>query len=320
MAMFELSFGGGAIGNLFAAVADADASNALDAARRGGIRSVDTAPFYGHGLSEVRIGAYLQDRSAETFDVTTKVGRSLEPVADGEPPDYGFANPLRNRPVFDYSRSGVERQVDESLGRLGVGTLEGLLLHDIGKRTHGAAHDRILRQALDEALPAINARKAAGAVSRTGIGVNESEVCETILDHADIDVMLVAGRYTLLDQSAAATFDRALARGVSVHAAGVFNSGLLVSGDRYDYAPAPAAMIARRNAVADVCERHGVALGAAALHFAGSHPAVERVVVGLRSPTEVEQLLAWRLTPIPPQLWAELAHEGLLASSAALPC
>jgi D-threo-aldose 1-dehydrogenase len=319
-AIAPIALGTAPLGNLYAAVDDDSATATLDAAWRAGIRQIDTAPYYGFGLSEARIGRHRRCQPERSFAIATKVGRRLEPCAAGEVPHHGFVAPLPARPVFDYSRGGVNRGFADSLERLSVAKVECLLLHDIGKEVHGPNAPAVLRQALDEALPAMAALKRQGLAGTIGLGVNEWEVCDAVLERAEVDVVLLAGRYTLLDRSAAGFLERARARGVEVFAAGVFNSGLLAGGTTFDYAPASPALLAARDRLAAICARHGVALPAAAIRFAARHPAIARVVIGLRSPAEVAQAVAWHAAAIPDDLWQELAHERLIDDTVPAGC
>lgn len=304
--------GAAPIGNLFQAVTDAEAAEVLEHCWNSGIRRVDTAPLYGHGESERRIGAFTAAHPGSHLALSTKVGRRLEP---GRPEvATGFLETPPVRPAFDYSRDGIRRAFEESLRRLGVEEVEILLLHDIGQVVHGPeSHPSVLRQALDEALPAMRELQAEGRCSRIGLGVNEWQVCEEVLASTDLDVILLAGRYTLLDQSAAAFLDHAQERGVAILAAGIFNSGLLAGGKTFNYAPAAEQLVRKRDAIAAVCARHGVALPAAAIHFTAMHPAVREIVVGLRSPAQVQQAVNWYATAPPDVLWDALRDEGLIS-------
>lgn len=316
----RLGFGGAPIGNLFEAVSEADASGAVGAALEAGVGWFDTAPHYGAGLSEQRLGAALAGREVV---LSTKVGRVLRPVAAEEPlPDWGFVDTPRLTPVFDYSRAGVLRAFESSLERLGRERVELLLLHDIGRLTHGDAHADVLRRALDEALPTMLALKAEGRVGAVGTGVNEVAVCEPVLDHADLDAIMLAGRYTLLEQDALPLLDRCAGRHISVLVAGPFNSGVLVrpgAAATYDYAPPPEAVRVRVARLAAVCARFETPLPAAALQFPLAHPAVASVVPGARSRPEMREIAAWATTPIPSELWTALRSEGLLAEGAPVP-
>jgi D-threo-aldose 1-dehydrogenase len=318
-----LGLGGAGIGNLYRAVDDAAAAETIRHALTAGLRVIDTAPYYGHGLSEARIGAALRAWKGEPPRISTKVGRVLDVALSGDVGDFGFVNPLPFRPRFDYSRDGIRRSLSESLSRLGLAKIDTILIHDIGRLTHGDDHARILRQVLDEALPELRAARAEGLLDRIGIGVNEWQVCAEFLDHADIDVILLAGRYTLLEQSALGLMDLCVRRNVRVLAGGVFNSGLLATrpgtGSTYDYKIAPPDVVQRANALWNTCERFDIPLQAAALRFVAAHPAVETVLVGARSAAEVEDLLRWSAVELPPELWQSLKREGYLAPDAPLP-
>lgn len=315
-----LGFGCAAIGNLYQRVEPDTAAAALQAAWDGGIRYFDSAPYYGHGLSETRLGEFLHGLPAGAAIVSTKVGRSLVPVAQGEEGDFGFIDPLPNRPVFDYSAGAVRAQVESSLTRLGVDSVDMLLLHDIGAMTHGDAHPPIFRQAMEEALPTLRKMKDEGLVSAIGIGVNEIAVSLATMHAADIDVILLAGRYTLLDQTALdELLPECTARGVSVVVGGPYNSGALVGDDHYDYAAIPSAVAERVAGLAAVCRRFDVPLPAAALQFPLSHPAIAAVIPGSRSATEVQANLAYMARPIPGDLYQAMKTDGLLAPDAPTP-
>lgn len=290
---------------MFSAISDVDALVVLKACDIAGFRSIDTAPYYGHGLSETRIGAFLREATGE-FVISTKVGRRLVPCDADAIPDHGFLDTPPVAPIFDYSRDGVLRAFDDSLKRLRVDRVESLLLHDVGRLTHGSAHEGVLRQAMDKALPAMVHLRETGCIQRIGVGVNEVDVVEALLPTGMIDVVLIAGRYTLLDQSAAALLDACAERGVAVLVGGVYNSGLLAGSSTFDYRPAEAALLARRDKLAAICARHGVPLAAVALAFPLRHRAVEQVVVGLRTVKEVEATTEYLNAVIPDALWEEL--------------
>jgi D-threo-aldose 1-dehydrogenase len=300
----ELSFGGAAIGNLFTEVSDDDARAAVDAAWAGGIRAFDTAPHYGLGLSERRIGQALKDRPRDEYVLSTKVGRLIEPAPPGaaghDTEGYAVAAGLTRR--FDFSADGVRRSLDASLERLGLSRVDIALIHD--PDDHG-------EQAFREAYPALEKLRAEGVVRAIGAGMNQAGMLTRFVRDTDVDVVLVAGRYTLLDQSAAEQLlPAAAARDVSVIAGGVFNSGLLAApapGATYDYETASAALLTRALDLRTACERYGVPLRAAAARFPLAHPAVASVLLGLRNAAEVTDALAMRATGIPPRLWDELA-------------
>lgn len=313
----RLGLGCAALGNLYAPVDDRDAAATLAAAAAGGTAYFDTAPYYGHGLSEQRLGAFLR-RAPGPYLVSTKVGRSL---ADGETPgDTGFVGARRARPYFDYSRAAVEHQVAASLTRLGVAVVDALFVHDLGERTHGAAHEAQMAIALEGAFPALAALKRRGVTRAVGLGVNEVAVCLDVLAATDLDLILLAGRYTLLDQQALDTLlPLCVERGVGVVIGGPFNSGVLAGDAHYDYGAVPPAVADRVAALRSVCDAHGVPLAAAALQFPLAHPAVASVIPGARSASEVEQNLRHMAHPIPRALWDELKERGLLPADAPIP-
>jgi D-threo-aldose 1-dehydrogenase len=302
----ELSLGGAAIGNLFTEVTDEDAWATVDAAWAGGIRTFDTAPHYGLGLSERRLGSALRYRPRDEYVISTKVGRLLRPA---DPPfgrdREGFAVPADHRRVFDYSADGVRRSLEESLRRLGLDRIDIALIHD--PDDHG-------EQALREAYPALEKLRAEGCVRAIGVGMNQAAMLTRFVTETDVDVVLVAGRYTLLDRSAAdELFPAALDRGVSVIAAGVFNSGLLVApapGATYDYQAAPGSLIEAARRLEAACARYGAPLRAAAARFPLAHPAVASVLIGARSAAEISDAINLRELAIPAQLWDALAAGG----------
>jgi len=316
-----IGFGGAAIGNLYSAVGNDEAAAAVDTALRLGIRYFDTAPYYGHGLSERRIGAALAGRTDVV--ISTKVGRLLQPSRGGRPDD-GFAVDDGLEAVFDYSRDGVLRSLESSLTRLGRASVDILLLHDVGRATHGDAHPEMLRQALNEALPALADLKAQGVCRAVGIGVNEEAVCLEVMRAFDVDAILLAGRYTLLDQ---ASLDGVLAearrRSVAIIAGGPYNSGILAPagrpGGHFNYAEVPPDIHRQAARIYEICHRRGVDPGAAAVQFPLAHPAVATVVAGMRTADEVASAVARAHAAIPAALWADLRSAGLIASGAPTP-
>jgi D-threo-aldose 1-dehydrogenase len=294
----ELSFGGAALGNLFTAVDDETAAATVDAAWDGGIRLFDTAPHYGLGLSERRLGAALRGRPRDGYALSTKVGRLLEPVSPPYRRDDAFAVPATHARRFDYSADGVRRSIADSLERLGVDRIDIALIHD--PDDHG-------EQAFREAYPALEKLRAEGVVRAIGAGMNQSAMLTRFVTDTDVDVVLLAGRYTLLDRGAADTLlPAALERGVSVVVGGVFNSGLLADprpDATFDYLAAPPALLARARAMAEVCDGYGVPLRAAAVRFPLRHPAVASVLIGARNPDEMRDALRLREMDIPAQLW-----------------
>ncbi|SCD38096.1 D-threo-aldose 1-dehydrogenase [Streptomyces sp. TverLS-915] len=311
----RLGFGAAPVAGLYAPLAEDAATRTLEAAWDAGIRYFDTAPHYGVGLSEERLGRFLADRPRTSYVLSTKVGRRLVPYAgpasalDGA--DGFFGTPARER-VRDYSADGVRRSLAESLERLGLDRVDVVLIHD------PEAH---AREALDEAYPALERLRAEGVVASIGVGMNETGLPARFVRETDIDVVLVAGRHTLLDGEAARELlPLCLARGVDVIAAGAFNSGLLADpaapGARYDYQAAPDPLLSRARRIAAVCARHDVPLPAAALAHTAAHPAVRTVLAGMRAPREVHENARAFTTPVPDALWTDLAEEGLLPEGA----
>lgn len=312
-----LGFGGAGIGNLYREVSDAVASAALDEAVRARYGWIDTAPFYGHGLSERRIGAWLRARADCPLRLSTKVGRKLVPANGAQVPALGFANPDPFIPEFDYSREAALATFEASCERLGVDRIDTVLVHDLGRLVHGERAGAMLDEALSGAFPALEELKRAGRINRIGLGVNEVEACRDVLARKPLDVVLLAGRYTLLEQEASLAFlDACQDAGTGVILGGVFNSGLLAGSSKYNYRKAPADVVRRTAAIEQVCARFGVVLGAAALQFAGGHPAVETVLVGARTAEEVGQCAAWFAADIAPAMWNALRDAGLLAPEA----
>jgi D-threo-aldose 1-dehydrogenase len=303
-----LSLGTAPLGNLFAPVADSDAEATVLAALGDGLAYLDTAPHYGLGLAERRLGRVLAGLPRDSFVVSTKVGRLLRPLAPGETADpEGFAGAPPGKRVRDYSREGVRRSLEESLERLGLDRVDIVLVHD---------PDDYEREAYEQAFPALAELRDQGAVGAIGAGMNQAEMLTRFVRDLDLDMVLVAGRYSLLDQTALAELlPTCAARGTAVVVGGVFNSGLLADprpGATFDYAPAAPGLVARAVRLAGVCAGHGVPLRAAALAFPFGHPAVTSVLVGARSAGEVQDAVAMFGRPVPGDLWAELVATGLL--------
>jgi D-threo-aldose 1-dehydrogenase len=304
----RLGLGTAPLGNLFAPVAEADADATVRAALDAGLSYLDTAPHYGLGVAERRLGRVLAGRPRDSFVLSTKVGRLVRPLGPGETADpEGFVAIPPGRRVWDLSGDGVRRSLAESLERLGLERVDVAFLHD---------PDDHERQAYEQAFPALAELRAQGVVRAIGAGMNQAEMLTRFVRDLDLDVVLVAGRWSLLDQRALAELLPACAgRGVAVVVGGVFNSGLLADprpGATFDYAPAPPELVERAARLAAVCARHGVPLRAAALAFAFGHPAVTSVLVGARSAAEVADAVAMHALPVPAELWAELVADGLL--------
>jgi D-threo-aldose 1-dehydrogenase len=303
-------FGAAGIGNLYAEVSDADVEAALQAAWDAGVRYFDTAPHYGLGLSERRIGKFLAGIPRDSYVVSTKVGRLLEPSdGTGLDLDNGFAVPANQRRVWDFSADGIRRSVESSLERLGLDRVDVLLLHD---------PDEHWAQAAGEGFPALAELRSQGAVGAVGVGMNQWQMPARFIRETSIDVVMLAGRYTLLEQSAAGEFlPLCVEHSVSVLAAGVFNSGLLarpkVADDaKYNYEPAPRDLVVRAQRIAAVCERHGATLPQAAVQFVLRHPSVASVVLGVKSAEQAVRNAELFAAPVPEGLWDDLRAEGLL--------
>lgn len=296
----RLGLGCAPLGNLFDPITDTDAYATVAAAWDEGIRLFDTAPLYGHGLSEQRLGAALRAYPRDEFVVSSKVGRLLRPDASFDPGVFRVARGLA--PRFDYSADGVRRSVEESLERLGLDRIDIVLVHD---------PDDHEQAALDGAFPALLAMRDEGIVRAVGAGMNQYQMLERFVSLVDLDCVLLAGRYTLLDRSGASLLEHCAESGVGVIVGGVFNSGILASADRaptFDYRPADRATVGRVDALRATCARSDVSLPAAALQFALGHPAVTTVVVGASNPGEIRADVAWASGAVPPELLAELAR------------
>jgi D-threo-aldose 1-dehydrogenase len=324
LAFTRLGFGGAPLGNMRRVLAEPEAEATVEAAWNAGLRYFDTAPLYGHGLSEARIGRVLQGRQRDDYLISTKVGRLLEPCAPGEEASGIYRGTPALRVRFDYSRDGVLRSFESSLKRLGLDRVDILYVHDIELRTHGspAAYDARLVELIDGGgWRALEELRASGAVTAIGAGVNQAEACERLLGLADPDLFLLAGRYTLLEQAPLhALFPACEKRGVGIVGGGPFNSGILVRrGGSFDYAAAPAEILARVERLDQVCRRFGARLATAALQFAGAHPAVVSVIPGGQSANEVSANVAMLDEPIDPALWTALKDAGLLDPAAPTP-
>lgn len=320
-----LGLGGAPLGNLFQAVDDGEARQLVKAAWASGCRSFDTAPHYGHGLSERRLGDALRPHSREEFVLSSKVGRLLMPDAAAPRARHGYVDILPFRQAWDFSAAGTRRSVEDSLQRLGLARLDVAYVHDPDAATHGALAPAVLRQVLDETLPALRQLKAEGLVGAIGLGTNDVDVVLRVLAEADLDALMLAGRHSLLDHSALPELlPQCLARGVRVALGGVFNSGILATGARggaamFDYAPAATPWLERTARIEVVCEVFGVPLRAAALQFALAHPAVDIVMLGARKVAEWIDAQTMLRHPVAPEFWAALRAQGLIPVAAPTP-
>jgi D-threo-aldose 1-dehydrogenase len=279
----ELGFGGGAIGGLYAAAGREAAMGAMQAGWDAGMRYFDTAPFYGFGLSERRVGDFLRDKAS--YVLSTKVGKMLRAVPKDQVPDHGFVDPLPFAVDFDYSYDAIMRSFEFSLARLGLNRIDILYVHDLEKRSLGAGYDAHFTSFMDSGLKALDALKSAGVIAGFGLGVNEVSAVLNVIDRVRLDCLLLAGRYTLLDRTGAAeVMPKCLAAGTGVVIGGVFNSGILATGAvpdaHHDYGAASADIIDRVNAMEAEAKRQGSTLPAVAMRFVLDHPAVASVLVG----------------------------------------
>jgi D-threo-aldose 1-dehydrogenase len=330
-ALTVLGMGTAPIGSLYARVEDAEARDTLAAAWNAGLRFFDTAPFYGYGLAEHRLGDALRDKARGEWTLSTKVGRLLRPAnpfpaADGHATGAdAWVQPLPFEPVFDYSAGGIRRSIEDSLQRLGTHRIDIALVHDIGRYTHGALNERYWQQLTDGGgFRQLEALRHEGLIGAIGLGVNEWAVVLEAMQELDLDCALLAGRYTLLEQGALAPFlAECVQRAVGVVIGGPFNSGVLATGVRagakFNYADAPPEVLLRVRRLQQTCEEFGVPLAAAALQFPLAHPAVVSCIPGARNAAELQQVLEWAALDIPAALWAALRERGLVAEGAPLP-
>ena len=322
----EIGFGAAPLGNLFRALSEDEARAVLERAWAGGVRYYDTAPLYGLGLSEQRLGTFLRGKARDDYVLSTKAGRLLAACDPDDPRRTGrgrwFDAPAR-REVYDYSRDGVLRSLEFSLERLGADRVDVLYVHDVDAWTHGskAASDARIDEFMASGYRAMVSLRDEGAVKAIGAGVNEWEVCQTLAERGDFDLFLLAGRYTLLEQEALDSFlPLCESRGIGVVIGGPFNSGILASGPvpgaRYNYEPAPEAVRERVRRLDEVCRSHGVPLADAALRFPLLHPCVVSVIPGGQRVQEVEGNVRAARASIPPALWDDLKAQGLLRPDA----
>ena len=318
-----LGFGAAEIGNLTRRLSEAEAQAALAAAWEAGFRIFDTAPGYGAGLSELRLGAFLRDKPRGDYVLSTKIGRCFS-ATSGQPRPGAFAAPLPFVEHVGYGYDAVMRSFEQSTLRLGLTHFDLLLVHDLDRRNHGAAFDGHYRDAFDGGMRALGKLRRAGDVGSVGVAVNEGDVGTQMIADGDFDVALLASRYTLLEQTALTDLlPAAQARGLPVLAGGIFNSGILaaapVSGATYDYRPAGRDVLDRVDRLRALCDRHGVTLAAAALQFVLAHPAIDAVLIGMSQPDRAAAGVALFGQSIPPAFWTALRAERLVAEAAPLP-
>ncbi|CUA88890.1 Predicted oxidoreductase (related to aryl-alcohol dehydrogenase) [Chelatococcus sambhunathii] len=326
-----LGFGTAPLGDLYATLDDATAIATVEAALGAGIMLLDTSPHYGNGLAEHRCGTALRRHERSDVVLSTKVGRVMDPrqrpaaPARSDVVSPGFAGGLPHKASFDYSYDGAMRSFEQSLLRLGTDRIDVLLIHDVDVWTHGAdGIEARFKEAMDGAYRALADLRDQKVIKAIGVGINEADMCERFARAGDFDCMLLAGRYSLLEQPALEGFlPLAQDKNIGVMLGGVFNSGILatgaVPGARYNYAPAPDAVMDKVRRIEAVCRAHSVPLAHAALHFALGHPAVASVVLGGVTPEEVSRNVAAFAASPPAGLWRDLKSEGLLAPDAPIP-
>jgi D-threo-aldose 1-dehydrogenase len=324
----ELGLGGAPMGGFRADISDAEAVRLTNAGYDAGVRYFDTSPFYGYGRSELRMGAALREKPRESYVLSTKIGRILHAMKPGEKPpaDFRDGGLPGFAPVFDYTYDGVMRSLEHSHHRLGIARIDIVLVHDVDFWTikDRAILDQRFKTVMDSGFRALDELRRAGVIGAIGVGINEADTSLRFIQAGDFDCMLLAGRYTLLEQGALKEFlPECEKRHVSVILGGPYNSGILAGtvkpGATHDYVAAPAALIEKAQKIEAVCKRHGVELGAAAMQFPLAHPALCSVIPGALSVAEVEQNVARIEAKIPADLWAELKREKLIESAAPVP-
>jgi D-threo-aldose 1-dehydrogenase len=324
LAFTELGFGSAPLGNLYRALSEAEAQAVLETAWAAGIRYYDTAPLYGLGLSETRLNHFFRSKPRNSYIVSTKVGRRLIPCAPNDRTGIGkfFDTPSRKE-LYDYTHDGILRSFEDSLERLGLDSVEILLVHDIDVFNHksAAVRDAHIETLMTSGYRALERLRNEKVVKAFGAGVNEWEACQILAERGDFDLFLLAGRYTLLEQEALTSFlPLAQQRGIGIVIGGAYNSGILAAGAKpgafYNYDPAPPPILERVAKLETVCRRHGVKLVEAALRFPLMHPAVVSVIPGAARPEEIALNMQTLQATIPPALWADLKREGLLRNDA----
>ncbi len=324
----ELGLGGAPMGGFRATIPDAEAVKLTDDGYDAGIRYFDTSPYYGYGRSELRMGAALREKPRDSYVLSTKIGRVLHAMKPGEKPPADFReNGLPGfAPVYDYTYDGVMRSLEHSHMRLGLQKIDIALIHDVDFWTtkDRAVLEERFKTVMDSGYRALDELRRAGIISAIGVGINEADTSTRFIKAGDFDCMLLAGRYTLLEQGALQEFlPECTKRHVSVILGGPYNSGILTGnvkpGATHDYVTAPAALIEKAQKIEAVCPRHGAPLGAAAMQFPLFHPAFCAVIPGALSTAEVKQNVAHMGVKIPVELWSELKREMLLDPAAPTP-
>ena len=312
-----LGLGGAPLGGNFADLGYEQAAELIQASREAGINFFDTAPWYGFGRSERVMGDVLRGTD---YVLSDKVGRLLHPGAVENPMEYGMIDPLPFHVVYDYSYDGIMRAYEDNLQRLGLDRIDILLAHDIGTFQHGEENVQHFKDLSESGYRAMDELRKSGNVKAIGLGVNENKVCMEALGIGDWDVFLLAGRFTLLEQTPLDTlFPACAAAGTSIICGGPFNSGILVGREMWNYAKAPAEIVEKARALSAEAEAFSIPLPAAALQFPLGHEIISSVIPGPRSKLELEQIVGWFTTPIPSEFWTSLKSKRLLEEAAPVP-
>ena len=323
----QLGLGGAPLGDLYAQIPESDAIATIETAYLEGIRLFDTSPFYGYGLSEHRFGHVLRQYPRDSFVLSTKVGRTIKPQEPSRIDRGNWYNTLPFEPTYDYSYDGVMRQVEDSLQRLATHRIDVLLIHDVDVWTHGtiAETQKRFKQAMEGAYVALDKLRNSGVVKAIGCGLNQWEMCEHFARSGDFDCFLLAGRYTLLEQSALDKFlPLCLEKNIAIILGGPYNSGILatgaIEGAFYNYKKASPEIISKVRKLEMVCKKYNVPLAAAAIQFPLAHPAVTSIIPGAVKPSEVKENISMINMDIPLSLWQELKDQELLHQEAPTPC
>lgn len=313
----KFACGTASFGNLYREIDPSSVNDTLEGAWNLGYRYFDTAPFYGFGLSERRVGDFLRTKNPDDYVLSTKVGRILHPDSSYHPAREGFINALPFRPEYDYSYDGIMKSFEHSLQRLGLEKIDILYMHDIGRVTHGDDHERQMKIAMSGGYKALDELRSANLVKCIGLGVNEYEVCEEAMDYGDWDCFLLAGRYTLLEQEPIKTFiPKCKDRGSKIVVGGVFNSGILATGAKagakYNYEDAPQEILNKVKKIEDICKKFNITLTQAAIQFPLLQENVSSILVGSAKLKHFESPLRDEEVKIPFEFWETLVKENLM--------
>jgi len=322
----ELGLGSASIGNLYQQISDEEAYKTISLSLQYGMNLIDTAPYYGMGLSERRIGDGTRIIPSSDYVLSTKVGRLLIPSDKVSNID-NYCNPMPFEPKFDYSYDGIMRSFEDSIQRLGHSKIDILYIHDIDKTTHGENYEYHFRMAMNSGYKALDELRSAGLIQAIGLGVNDYHVCEEAMKHGDFNCFLLAGRYTLLEQGALQTFlPKCESKNISVILGGPYNSGILATGVKdsgralhYNYKQPPKSIVEKVIELEKICDYFSIPLAAAALQFPLAHPSIVSVVVGLNSVSQVESTIANYQTIIPKEFWQALKDNSLILENSPTP-